>query len=510
MPLSQQPAMVDASRVLVIGGGVGGLAVAIRLQALGHQVTVVERNEQVGGKLAVLADAGYTFDIGPSLMTLPAVFEELCALAGTSLDAEMNLVRLDPQFRYKWPDGSALTIHDDPAATVAAVEEFVPGAGDQWEKYLQRARRIWEVSERTFFAGPMDNPLALMTRMRSPLDLWAIDSLRSLHRSASRAFSDPRLVQLIDRYATYSGSSPYRAPATLACIPHIESHFGCWYPMGGLGELSATIERLARRMGVEIRTSTEVTQLHVVAGRVTTADLRVTESGQAGRTERCPVDLVVANADAEHLYRDLLGDAAAVRRVQRADRSSSGFVICAGVRGITPELSHHNLWFSEDYRTEFAQIAAGQLPTDPTIYGCVSSVTDPSQAPAGNENWFLLINTAPSGAGRSTTGTTPGELDRSQATDRVLEGLARRGVDLRDRIDVLHTLTPSDIAERYRAPGGAIYGTSSNGRRAAFLRPSNRTRYPNLFLVGGSSHPGGGLPLVTMSARIVAELVGAP
>ncbi len=491
------------SQVLVIGGGVGGLAAAIRLQVLGHQVTLIERNAEVGGKLAVLTDAGYTFDIGPSLMTLPAVFEELCAVAGTSLNAEMDLVRLDPQFRYHWPDGSELLIHDDSAATMAALESFAPGSAAQWESYAQRAKRIWEVSERTFFAGPMGNPWEMVKRMRSPFDLWAIDSLRSLHRSATSALSDPRLVQLVDRYATYSGSSPYQAPATLACITHIESHYGCWYPMGGLGVLAQTIERLARRVGVEIRTATEVTALHASAGRITAAELRSADPDAGTKdVERFAADIVIANADAEHLYRDLLSDAGALRKVQRADRSSSGFVICAGVRGLTPGLTHHNLWFSGDYRTEFAQIEAGELPDDPTIYACVSSVTDPSQAPAGNENWFLLINTAPDRPGS--------ELDRATATERVLNGLAQRGVDISDRIDVLHTLTPADLAERYRAPGGAIYGTSSNGRRAAFLRPSNTTGYENLFLVGGSSHPGGGLPLVAMSARIVADLIGAP
>ncbi len=496
--------------MLVIGGGVGGLAAAIRLQVLGHQVTLVERNPQVGGKLAVLEDSGYFFDIGPSLMTLPHLFEELCELAGTTLDVEMDLVRLDPQFSYHWPDGSRLLVHDDPAATMAAVDELVPGAGAQWESYARKAQRIWDVSERTFFAGPMNNPWEMLRRMRSPLDLWAIDSLRSLHRSASRAFTDPRLVQLVDRYATYSGSSPYRAPATLACITHIESRYGCWYPIGGLGVLAATIERLALRVGVEIRTSTEVTALHTGNGRITAAELGSVSKGfeTADNREMFAADVVIANADAEHLYRDLLQDGAAMRKVQRAERSSSGFVVCAGVRGLTPEITHHNLWFSEDYRTEFAQIAAGEIPEDPTVYACVSSVTDPSQAPSGNENWFLLINTAPL---KDDAGSGPGSsFDRSVATERVLATLARKGVDLRDRIEVLHTLTPEDLATRYRAPGGAIYGTSSNGRRAAFLRPSNTTPYPNLFLVGGSSHPGGGLPLVTMSARIVAEMVGAP
>lgn len=509
---------MSTSRVLVIGGGMGGLAAAIRLQALGHQVTLVERSAQVGGKLAVLSDAGYMFDIGPSLMTLPELFEELCALAGTRLADELDLVRLDPQFAYHWGDGSRLRIHDDPDATRAALDAFAPGAGGEWERHARRAARIWEVSERTFFAGPMSHPLSLLRRMRSPRDLWDIDSLQTLHRRASRAFSDPRLVQLIGRYATYSGSSPYRAPATLACITHIESAHGCWYPMGGLGVLARLVEDLARRVGVEIHTSTEVTRLEVSGGRVRAAE--ITGVGADAPSERITTDIatdiVVANADAEHLYRDLLDDAGALRRVQRAARSSSGFVICAGVRSATPDLAHHNIWFSGDYRREFAQIAAGEFPEDPTVYACVSSVTDPSQAPAGAENWFLLVNTPAEREGPAPwppadpQADRTGGLDRAAATERVLGTLARHGVDLRDRIEVLHTLTPGDLARRYRAPGGAIYGTSSDGRRAAFLRPSNTTRIPNLFLVGGSSHPGGGLPLVTMSARIVADLVGAP
>jgi phytoene desaturase len=478
-----------SSRVVVVGGGVGGLAVAIRLRAAGSEVTVLERNEVVGGKLAELAVDGYTFDIGPSLVTLPHVFDELFRCAGTTLADELDLVRLDPQFHYHWPDGSSLTVPDGADATAAAFDGFSPGAGDAWQTWDARGRRIWDTSERTFFAGPMSNPLSLLRRMRSPVDLVAIDPLRSLHRSAAATFDDPRLQQWAGRYATYSGSSPFRAPATLACIPHIESRHGCWYPMGGMGRLRDAVERVARSAGVEIRTGVDVERVLADDRRVAGV---VTADG-----ERLDADVVVVNADASHLYADLLPDGRALRRVRRARRSTSGFVVCLGVRGTTPGIGHHNVWFSADSRREFDELTSGRVATDPTVYACVSAVTDASQAPEGCENWFLLVNTPP--------GATVG---RERYADVVLDRLAGFGVELRGRIELTHTMTPHDLADRYRSPGGAIYGTSSDGRRAAFVRPANRGAREGLFLVGGSSHPGGGLPLVAMSARIVAGMVG--
>jgi phytoene desaturase len=482
------------ARVVVVGGGVGGMAAAIRLAGAGHEVTVLERNAELGGKLAVHVDRGYTFDVGPSLVTLPHVYDDTFRCAGTTLAEQVELVRLDPQFRYHWPDGSTLTVPDDPAALGAELERFAPGAGAAWTRFAERARRIWDVSERTFFAGPMGNPLELVRRMRSPADLLAIDPLRTLHRAAAAAFDDPRLQQWLGRYATYSGSSPFRAPATLACIPHVEQAYGCWYPVGGLGALRDAFVRVVARAGAEARTGCEVVRIVADTERVRGVEL-------AGG-ERLDADVVVANADAEHLYRDLLPDPPALRRVRRAARSTSGFVLCLGVPTSTPgvgeRIGHHTVWFSADSRAEFDALAAGRLADDPTIYACVSSVTDPSQAPPGAENWFLLVNTPPGI-----------DVDRDAYAAVVLDRLAERGVELRGRAEVTASLTPADLAERYRAPGGAIYGTSSDGRRAAFVRPANRGARAGLYLVGGSSHPGGGLPLVTTSARIVADLVTA-
>ena len=317
-----------------------------------------------------------------------------------------------------------------------------------------------------------------------------IDPLRTLHDGPPTTSTDPRLVQWVGRYATYSGSSPYRAPATLACIPHLESRYGCWYPVGGLDALRAALQRTAESLGVEVRTATDVARISARAGAVTGVELT---DGSA-----LAAALVVANVDAEHLYGELLPDTGALRRVRRAERSTSGFVLTVAVRGRTPGVGHHNVWFAGTTAAEFAEREAGRMADDPTIYACVSAVTDPGQATEGGENWFLLVN-APAGI----------ELDGELEGRVLLDQLAARGVDLRDRVVGTSTLTPTDMAARYRAPGGAIYGTSSNGRRAAFLRPGNRGSVPGLYLVGGSSHPGGGLPLVAMSARIVADMVAA-
>jgi phytoene desaturase len=344
------------------------------------------------------------------------------------------------------------------------------------------------VSDRTFFAGPMSGPLSLLKRMESPRDLLDIDALRTLRRAARGTFDDDHLRQWAGRYATYSGSSPAKAPATLACIPHIESRFGCWYPMGGLGSLRRAFEEVAVEVGVDIRTSTDVVAITSTPDRVTGVEL------DDGTYVDAPI--VVANVDARHLYADLLPDDSASARVRRAEPSTSGFVLCIGVRGRTDGIAHHNVWFSDDSFQEFRAIDAGRLADDPTIYGCVSVVTDPSQAPDDSENWFLLVNT-PSGV----------EVDAERYRDVVLARLATHGVELRRRVRFCAHMTPADIEHNYRAPGGAIYGTSSNGRRAAFVRPSNRGAKTGLYLVGGSSHPGGGLPLVAMSARIVADMI---
>ena len=471
----------------MVGGGVGGLCAAIRLAVAGHHVKVFERNAVMGGKLATRERDGFRFDIGPSLLTLPEQFDEVFRLAGSCLAEEVDLIRLDPHFRYHWPDGSSLDLPGDRTAAADAIETFSPGSRVDWLAFMDRADQIWAVSRRTFFAGAMSSPLSLLVRLRSPRDLFVIDAQRSLQRAATAAFKDPRLQQWACRYATYSGSSPFRAPATLACIPALEMQQGAWYVRGGLTSLRDALVRACVKLGVELHPSTEVATVVTDGGRV--RGIRTVADEHHG------AEVVVANVDAEHLYADLVPHEAALRRVRRAEPSGSGFVVLCGVRGVSLQPAHHQIWFSSDYTQEYADLDAGRSACEPTVYACVSSVSDPTQAPADHENWFLLVN-APADAG-----------SMAGYEDVVLDRLAQCGVDLHSRLLFTETMSPADIEQRYRSPHGSIYGSSSNGRRAAFARPPNRGPIRGLYLVGGSSHPGGGLPLVAISARIVADLI---
>lgn len=448
----------------------------------------MERNPLAGGKVADLSEAGYHFDLGPTLLTLPHLFDEVLGLAGTSLADEVDLVRLDPQVRHWWPNGSTVDFHDDAASTADAIEAFSPGSGDAWRKFSDHAEKLWDASERTFMAGPMGSSTSVLSRMTSSLDISRIDGNRTLAKASASFFDDPRLRQLVNRYATYSGSSPYQAPASLAFLAHIEQAFGAWYVRGGMGRLRDALVRAAESIGVEIRTGADVGRIVANGGLVSGVEL-----ADGGLEE---AEVVVSNVDAAHLYVDLLPDPKIAGNLDKVDRSSSAFLMCAAVRGRTEGIAHRNVFFSLHDEQEFKFLKAGQMPIDQTIYASVSSVTDPGQAPDGCENWYVLVQTPPEIG-----------IDRKLMTAGVLNRLAERGVDLRERIEFTRTLLPAEFDARYRAPGGSIHGTSSNSKRAAFSRPSNVGPVHGLYLVGGSTHPGGGLPFVATSARIVADLV---
>jgi phytoene desaturase len=467
---------------------VGGLCVAIRLATAGHEVVVFERNPVVGGKVATLTEAGYTFDLGPTLLTMPQWYDEVMRLAGTSLAEEVELIRLDPQFQYRWPDGSSVEIPDDAGAVPAALDALSPGSGAQWADFAAGAATTWGVSERTLLARPVESPWSLISRAKAPIELGRIDGKRTLAKAATTAFDDPRLRQLVNRYATYSGSSPFFAPATLAYLPYIEQTHGCWHVVGGLGRLLDALERVAMRVGVDLRTGIDVGRITVEAGAVTAVELA--DGGHE------PAEVVIANVDAAHLYTELLPHPKEATQLDKAGRSASAFVVCAAVRGRTDGIAHHNVFFSLDGDREFRELDAGREATDATVYACVPSVSDRTMAPLGGENWTMRV-TLPPAVG----------VDRKLMTAAVLNRLAERGVDLRDRIEFTRTMVPADFDARYRAIGGSIYGSSSNGKAGAFRRPSNIGPVPGLFLVGDSSHPGGGLPQVAASARIVADLI---
>lgn len=493
------------AKVVVVGAGVGGLAAAARLAAGGHNVTVCEQAEAIGGKLGRRTRDGFRFDTGPSLLTMPWVFEEHFAATGAPLADTLELEPVEPLASYRFADGTWLATHADRARMAADLEAtLVPGSGGDWLELLARAEAIWQAVRGPFLERPIAGAGQLAGQARRLSDLAKVAPHRSL-RGLGRAYlRDPRLVQLLDRYATYSGSDPRRAPAALAVTAYVEAVGGGWYVQGGLYRLVEALADRAQQAGARLRTGADVAAVELAAGR--TSGVRLADG------ERLPADVVVANADAAHLYRDLLAGATArraFRRVARTPPSSSGFALLLGLEGHTPGLAHHTVAFCDDYDAEFDALfgPAPEPVPDPTIY--VAAPGDPSVAPPGHEAWFVLVN-----APRQGQEGRHGPVDWEAAgvaegyADHLLATLADRGLEVRDRVCFREVRTPADLARETRALGGAIYGTSSNGPGAAFVRPANRSPVSGLFLVGGSAHPGGGLPLVTLSARIVAGLIG--
>lgn len=485
------------ARVVVVGAGVGGLAAAVRLAALGHRVTVLEQAERVGGKLGLLEQDGFRFDTGPSLLTMPFALEETFAASGRDglLADHLELVRVEPICRYRFPDGSGFDASADGPTMTAALEAFSPGSAAEWGRFIGRASRIWAPARATFLEVPLVSPTDLVRRSTGPLDGIDVAAHTTLRRLARRHLTDPRLRWVAERYATYSGSDPARAPGTAAVIPYVEAVLGAWHVRGGMHRIATALAARASDLGVEIHLGADVTRIGVAGGRV-----RGVELAGGGRVS---AEVVVANADAHHLYTRLLPSRRQARRLTRAPASFSGFALMLGMRGRTPALPHHSIDFPHRYQSEFDDLFRDPRPVrDPTVYLCNPAASDPSCAPEGDESWFCLVN-AP----------RHGEVDWRAAApayaERLLDRLETLHGPVRSRIATLAWRSPADLEGLTRAPGGAIYGTSANGPRAAFLRPRNRSPVARgLYLVGGTAHPGGGLPLVMMSAKIVAGLIG--
>ncbi|AZG46581.1 phytoene desaturase family protein [Gordonia insulae] len=491
------------TRIIVVGAGVGGLAVAIRLQAQGHQVLVLEQAEEVGGKLGVLHHDGFTFDTGPSLVTMPHILEELFADTGAPLSEVLTLQRLPVAARYRFPDGTELDMPGELDDIPAALDDALgPGTGDQWSSFLRRAERIWDATHGPFLESPVTSADMIRMALR-PADLLRVAPWRTLRGVGHRYLRDPRLVMLLDRYATYTGSDPRRAPAALASVPWTEQAWGSWYVRGGLGTIATALRNRFEDLGGRVETGTEVAEITTSAGRV--------DGVVAGMKHRS-ADLVVANADAHEVYDRLVLDHRALRegsRIRRTTPSLSGFVMLLAVDDPPADQPHHQVLFAEDYDAEFDAVfgrGGSHRPVErPTVY--ISAPDDPAVVPGPRTGaWFVLVNAPPHDTGLGTDWDAPG-LANSYA-DQVMAVMAERGVDVADRIRHRIILTPADLERRTMTPGGSIYGTASNGPRAAFLRPANTSPVPGLYLVGGSSHPGGGLPLVMLSARIVADLIG--
>lgn len=498
------------ARVVVVGAGVGGLATAARLAAAGHAVTVCEAAERVGGKLGCYTrrtDAGtFRFDVGPTLLTLPDVFAELFSATGAPIEDVLALRRLDPIIDYRFGDGVTLCTTSDRGAQREIFDAALgAGAGAAWDRLLDRGAAMWRAFEEPILRSELSarSALRLLAGVRRPADLRAIAPGPTLAGLAASTLRDPRQRMMLERYATYEGSDPRRAPAVLAVVPYLEQRFGGWYLEGGLHRLAEALATRVTELGASLLLRSRVTSVSTSGGRVDgvrTADGRWV-----------PAEIVVCNADAHQLFGSLL--AGVRRRVPPAD-TLSGFVLMLGLRGRSSDagrdVGHHSVLFGTTrYKQEFDKIfrfPAEPVP-DPVLY--VNNPADPAAAPVGHEAWYVLVN-----APRHGTSGRPDEVDWSRASleeayaDRIMDLLAARGLPVADRVIFREIRSPRHLERDTLAPGGAIYGRALHGPLATLRRPANRTGVGGLFLVGGSTHPGGGLPLVALSARIVAQAIG--
>lgn len=494
---------VNGKRVAIIGGGLGGLAVAVRLAARGARVTVCEQGESFGGKMNALEVGGFRFDTGPSLITMPWVFAEAFRAGGARLEDYVQLTPVEPLAEYHFADGTRFRSTAAMPEWLETVRRLEPRDVDGFWRFMALGARIFELSQATFFRStPWARPDAAALRVlrRMPVrHAWG-----NYHAAVAAHFQSPYLQQLFDRYPTYVGSSPYRSPATLIVIPYIEHAFGGWYVRGGLYRIIDGLLHLASSRGVELRTRARVERIERSAGsvaRVVLAD---------GRD--IPCDLVVMNGDPSAVPA-LLGETPGPLAQQ--DRSLSGFVMLLALKRRLPGMPHHAVYFSSDYRREFDELFDRfSFPSEPTVYVNTPSASDRSVVPNGEgDTVFIMANAPASGRVPEARGAAPAwdAAVVAEAERRVFDRLAKGGFpELADDVVAKEVWTPDRFASRYAAPGGAIYGTHSHGWRRAFLRPPNRDpKVHGLYYVGGSTHPGGGTPTVLMSARITGDLIEA-
>ena len=494
------------AKVIVIGAGIGGMSAAARLAKAGHDVTIFEGSDRTGGKCRTKWIGNYAFDTGPSLLTLPAVYRDLFLKTGKRIEHVLEIEPVDPAFEYNFADKTKLTFPNLSLKGICDSIESVLGkaAGDQWHNLMQRAEHMWDVSRGPFVESELKSIRSLIAKKGFLKDLRVIAPYLSLRKLTSKYTTNPYLSKIVDRYATYSGSDPRKVPAVLLTIAFVESSFGAWHIKGGIGQLAVALETRCRELGVKFELESPVTKIIHDSRKAT---------GVTVGNQTHTADFIVANADAEIVYNKLLSaDLKVVKpeRVKLAEstKSLAGFSLLLGLNnnklsGPAPKMPHHSIYFPENYDAEFDDIFTKKIPVnDPTIYICAPN--DSKMVKGENlEAWSILIN-APRHEPGSGWDWNKGCADYAA---KIITKLDELGLKVSERLEVMQFETPADLENSVSAPGGSIYGTSSNGARSAFLRARNTSPLVNLYCVGGSAHPGGGLPLVGISAEIVADAI---
>jgi diapolycopene oxygenase len=482
---------------IVIGAGIGGIAAAVRLACKGYDVDVFEASEGPGGKLKEISLDGYRFDAGPSLFTMPHLVEALFSLAGEKASDHFRYRRLVTACHYFYPDGVFFKAPGQRSRFVEEAHRVFGVSRKRLDDYLTHCATLMDRTGRIFLEKSLHDPATWLSKDVLPALAYLpwTTLVGSMDKSNSQRLKEPHLVQLFNRYATYNGSDPYQAPGLLQMIAALEQGQGSFFPEGGMYSITEQLVGLAERLGVRFHYGRQVERIRVERGAVSGVVLA------GGEEVRAPV--VVSNMDVVPTYRRLLPDVKAPGHVMRQERSSSALIYYWGIEGVFPELDVHNIFFSADYRREFDAIfREGTISDDPTVYVHISSKLELADAPAGSENWFVMVN-VPYNDGQDWDALF------ASTRERVLEKVsARLGRHVGPLIAVEDRLDPVLLEQRTFSHKGALYGASSNSRLAAFLRhPNKKSSIKGLYFVGGSVHPGGGVPLCLLSARIADHYI---
>lgn len=484
-------------RVAVIGAGIGGLAAALHLRSKGFEVNLFEKNSYCGGKMGEKKINGYRFDTGPSLMSMPHVLMDLFRTMGKDADDYISLKKLDMSCRYFWEDGTVFDWHSDHSKLFAEIKDvFGNPEAVNFQRMLDYGKLFHDIAESAF----LDSEFRLRNFFKSQSLKHAgrFISGSSMNDVANKFFKDKRLKQMFNRFATYSGSSPYLTPQFHSMIPYKEHISGPWYVSGGMYGIASAMESLCIDSGVKIEFGLRLTGLKSAKGEITELNF---EDSKGDIQSIGEFDDVVLNFTS---VPEFTGEG----YFSNKDWSSSGFILFAGIKASNSNLSHHNVFFSDDYEEEFIDIFEKGVPAkDMTVYVSITEKEDSVHAPAGCENWFIFVNVPFLGDGSSWSGS-----DSRKYADAVIEKLNDFhfvfGEDIRNRIEFVEYFTPNDFRELYGSEFGSIYGLSSNSIYTLMRRPKNRSSlYSNLFFTGGNTHPGGGIPLCLLSGKIISELI---
>ncbi|MEM8822095.1 MAG: phytoene desaturase family protein [Pseudomonadota bacterium] len=488
------------SKVGIIGGGLGGLAAAATLAARGHSVTLLEKNDWLGGKAAELSEQGFRFDMGPTILTMPRVLERIFGEADRNMADYLDLRRLDPQWRCFYDDGTVLDLRNDPKDAAAEIGKLSPPDREGFERFMAVADRLSDVSDKFFFWRSVEDLRDTMNlkenmNLSTLSDVLALRMHRTVAGQIKKDIKDPRVAQMLEHFIQYVGSSPLASPAVLCGIAQMQQGEGVWYPIGGTRAVPTALTRLGEELGVDYRTGVDVSKIELQDGRAAA----VIADG-----ERMVFDKVVSNMDSVRTYKELIGgDAWSDFGYQKREAACSGIVLYLGLDKAYDHLAHHNFVFSRDPAEEFGAIYDQGVPApDPTAYIAAPARTEPQVAPEGGEALYILVHTPHLRPGHNWAQMLP--VERQKIMDKLARAAGME--DLQDRIVFERALTPQDIHDRYKVLDGAIYGLVSHGRVMGAFKPGNRSRQVrDLYLAGGSAHPGPGMPMALMSGWIAAD-----